>query len=224
MTEDTKALNEVVVIGYGTQKKANLTGAVDAISSKEIEDRPVSNLGRALQGAVPNLNITYGSGKPNEGTNINIRGFGSINQDAKPLVLIDGVEGNLDNINPRDVESISVLKDASSAAIYGARASFGVILVTTKKGKDGTAKVSYNGRFSFSSSTVKTNFLTTGYDAARLVDEYLMSYNGTRYTKYTEEDFAELKLAVRQDRKSRASVDSYQKHRWSRPIHALRQL
>ncbi len=110
MTEDTKALNEVVVIGYGTQKKANLTGAVDAISSKEIEDRPVSNLGRALQGAVPNLNITYGSGKPNEGTNINIRGFGSINQDAKPLVLIDGVEGNLDNINPRDVESISVLK------------------------------------------------------------------------------------------------------------------
>ena len=192
MTEDTKALNEVVVIGYGTQKKANLTGAVDAISSKEIEDRPVSNLGRALQGAVPNLNITYGSGKPNEGTNINIRGFGSINQDAKPLVLIDGVEGNLDNINPRDVESISVLKDASSAAIYGARASFGVILVTTKKGKDGTAKVSYNGRFSFSSSTVKTNFLTTGYDAARLVDEYLMSYNGTRYTKYTEEDFAEL--------------------------------
>lgn len=82
MTEDTKALNEVVVIGYGTQKKANLTGAVDAISSKEIEDRPVSNLGRALQGAVPNLNITYGSGKPNEGTNINIRGFGSINQDA----------------------------------------------------------------------------------------------------------------------------------------------
>ena len=78
MTEDTKALNEVVVIGYGTQKKANLTGAVDAISSKEIEDRPVSNLGRALQGAVPNLNITYGSGKPNEGTNINIRGFGSM--------------------------------------------------------------------------------------------------------------------------------------------------
>ena len=192
MTEDTKALNEVVVIGYGTQKKANLTGAVDAISSKEIEDRPVSNLGRALQGAVPNLNITYGSGKPNEGTNINIRGFGSINQDAKPLVLIDGVEGNLDNINPRDVESISVLKDASSAAIYGARASFGVILVTTKKGQDGTAKVSYNGRFSFSSSTVKTNFLTTGYDAAKLVDEYLMSYNGTRYTKYSKEDFAEL--------------------------------
>ena len=192
MTEDTKALNEVVVIGYGTQKKANLTGAVDAISSKEIEDRPVSNLGRALQGAVPNLNITYGSGKPNEGTSINIRGFGSINEDAKPLVLIDGVEGNLDNINPRDVESISVLKDASSAAIYGARASFGVILVTTKKGQDGTAKVSYNGRFSFSSSTVKTNFLTTGYDAAKLVDEYLMSYNGTRYTKYSEEDFAEL--------------------------------
>lgn len=89
---------------------------------------------------MPNLNITYGSGKPNEGTSINIRGFGSINEDAKPLVLIDGVEGNLDNINPRDVESISVLKDASSAAIYGARASFGVILVTTKKDKTAPPK------------------------------------------------------------------------------------
>ena len=94
LVEDTKALNEVVVIGYGTQKKANLTGAVDAISSKEIEDRPVATLGRALQGAVPNLNISYGSGRPNEGTSINIRGFGSINEEAKPLVLIDGVEGD----------------------------------------------------------------------------------------------------------------------------------
>lgn len=192
LVEDTKALNEVVVIGYGTQKKANLTGAVDAISSKEIEDRPVATLGRALQGAVPNLNISYGSGRPNEGTSINIRGFGSINEEAKPLVLIDGVEGDLDNINPRDVESISVLKDASSAAIYGARASFGVILVTTKKGETGDAKVNYNGRFSFSGSTVCTDFITTGYDAAMLVDEFFRSYNGTTYTKYTAEDYAEL--------------------------------
>ena len=192
LAEDTHNLSEVVVVGYGTQRKANLTGAVDAISSRDIEDRPSANLGRALQGASPNLNITYGSGKPNESTTLNIRGFGSINQEAKPLVLIDGVEGSIDNINPRDVESISVLKDASSAAIYGARASFGVVLINTKRGESGTAKINYNGRFSFSGATVSTDFMTSGYDAAILVDEFMRSYNGTTYTKYSAEDYAEL--------------------------------
>ena len=119
MEEDNNALDEVVVIGYGTQKNVNLTGAVGYTDSKAIENRPVASLGQAIQGAIPNLNISFGSGKPGEVTNMNIRGFASINGESKPLILIDGVEGSIDNLNPRDVESISVLKDASSSAIYG---------------------------------------------------------------------------------------------------------
>ena len=192
MEEDNNALDEVVVIGYGTQKKVNLTGAVGYTDSKAIENRPVASLGQAIQGAIPNLNISFGSGKPGEVTNMNIRGFASINGESKPLILIDGVEGSIDNLNPRDVESISVLKDASSSAIYGARAPFGVVLVTTKKGKSGKMQISYNGRYSFSTSTTKTDFITTGYDAARLVDGFMRSYNGNSYTRYTEDDYKEL--------------------------------
>ena len=139
------------------------------------------------------MNITFGSGKPGESTNINIRGAGSITKNNdKPLILIDGVEGSIDNINPRDVESISVLKDASSAAIYGARAAFGVVLVTTKTQNDGTPKISYNGRFSFAKQTTSTDFVTCGYDAATMVDEFLRSYNGSTYTRYSEEDYKRL--------------------------------
>lgn len=192
LTDDSKLLDEVVVVGYGTQKKVNLTGAVGYIDSKAIENRPVSNLGQAIQGAIPNLNISFGSGKPGESTMMNVRGFASINQESKPLVLIDGVEGSIDEINPRDVESISVLKDASSAAIYGARAPFGVVLVTTKRGKSGEARVNYNGRFSFSKQTTSTDFMTSGYDAAMLVDEFQRSFNGSTYTRYSAEDYAEL--------------------------------
>ena len=192
LSDDAKLLDEVVVVGYGTQKKVNLTGAVGYIDSKSIENRPVSNLGQAIQGAVPNLNITFASGRPGESTQMDIRGFASINQESKPLVLIDGVEGSIDNLNPRDVESISVLKDASSAAIYGARAPFGVVLVTTKKGRSGEARINYNGRFSFSKQTTSTDYLTNGYEAAMLVDEFMRSYNGSTYTRYSAEDYAEL--------------------------------
>ena len=192
MIEDSKALEEVVVIGYGTQKKVNLTGAVGYTDSRTIENRPVANLGQAIQGTIPNLNISFGSGKPGEATNMNIRGFASINKESKPLILIDGIEGSIDNLNPRDVESISVLKDASSSAIYGARAPFGVVLVTTKKGKSGKMQINYNGRFSFSTETTKTDFITSGYDAAKLADGFMRSYNGNSYTRYTEDDYKEL--------------------------------
>ena len=211
LTDDSKLLDEVVVVGYGTQKKVNLTGAVGYIDSKAIENRPVSNLGQAIQGAIPNLNISFGSGKPGESTMMNVRGFASINQESKPLVLIDGVEGSIDKINPRDVESISVLKDASSAAIYGARAPFGVVLVTTKRGKSGEARVNYNGRFSFSKQTTSTDFMTSGYDAAMLVDEFQRSFNGSTYTRYSAEDYAELEKS----RKSGTPLDSCEKYWWS---------
>ena len=192
LSEKANIMDEVVVVGYGTQKKANLIGAVGYTDHKQLEKRPVNNLGQALQGAIPNLNISYGSGKPGEKTRMNVRGFASINQESKPLILIDGMEGNIDKINPRDVESISVLKDASSAAIYGARAPFGVVLITTKKGESGKTQVNYNGRFSFSKPTTRTDFLTTGYDAAMLVDEFMRSYNGVTYTRFTSDDYKEL--------------------------------
>lgn len=190
MKEDRQLLDEVVVIGYGTQKKTNLTGAIGYVGGEDLTNRPVATLGQALQGAVPNMNITFDSGKPGESANINIRGAGSITSgNDKPLILIDGVEGSLNDVNPRDVESISVLKDASSAAIYGARAAFGVVLVTTKSTKEGKMKVSYNGRFSVSNQTTSSDFVTTGYDAAIMVNEFLRSYNGNTYTVgYTQDD------------------------------------
>ena len=134
MTESSELLDEVVVVGYGAQKKINLTGAVSTVSAEDLKDRPIDNLGRQLQGMVPNLNVTLQSGQPGAGATLNVRGTTSPNG-GSPLVLIDGVEGDISRINSNDVESISVLKDAASAAIYGARAAFGVILITTKNGK-----------------------------------------------------------------------------------------
>ena len=148
LREDTATLEEVVVIGYGTQKKINLTGAVAVVDSKTMEDRPVPRASQMLQGTVPNMNVTFGSGYPGASATINIRGVNSISGNASPLVLIDGIEGDIDRLNPNDIASISVLKDASSAAIYGARASYGVILVTTKEGSARKTTVSYDGRYS----------------------------------------------------------------------------
>lgn len=135
LKEDNNALNEVVVVGYGTQKKANLTGAVAAVDGSVLENRPVTSVGQGLQGVVPNLNITNGSGgAPGSSTSWNVRGTTSLNG-GSPLVLVDGVQMDADLINPNDIESISVLKDGASASIYGARAAYGVILITTKKGR-----------------------------------------------------------------------------------------
>ena len=135
LQSDINDLNEVVVVGYGTQKKANLTGAVASVSGSVLENRPISNLGQGLQGVVPNLNVSMGKGgAPGAGASFNVRGTTSLNGGG-PLVLVDNVQMDANLVNPDDIESISVLKDAASAAIYGARAAYGVILITTKKGK-----------------------------------------------------------------------------------------
>ena len=188
-----QSLDEVIVVGYGKQKKVNLTGAVTQIDSKVLENRPVANATQALQGAIPNLNITFTNGRPGGEGNVNIRGFASINSaNAQPLILIDGVPGNINTINPRDIESISVLKDASAAAIYGARGAFGVMLVTTKIGKAGKMNINYSNNFGWSGLTVRTDFMTSGYDAAKLNDEAFIRATGNSYTGYTEDDYAEL--------------------------------
>ena len=142
LTSDTQYLDEVVVVGYGTQKKVNLTGSVSMVTSEDMASRPLSNMSSGLQGLLPGVTVVNASGQPGEsGTTIRVRGVGTIGN-ANPLILIDGIEGDLSTINPEDIESVSVLKDAASASIYGARAANGVLLVTTKKMNDnpGTAK------------------------------------------------------------------------------------
>ena len=129
MEENTSSLNEVVVVGYGTQKKLNLTGAVTTASGDVLEDRPIGNIAQGLQGVIPNLNITFNSGQPNEAAKINIRGNTSLNG-GSALILVDGVEiSDLSLLNPQDVESISVLKDKSAQAVYGDKGKNGVIIV-----------------------------------------------------------------------------------------------
>ena len=154
MKEDAEVLDEVVIVGYGSQKKVNVTGAVGMVNSEVLEARPVQNVSQALQGVVPGLNLSVGNsgGALDSSMSINIRGAGTIGDGSgsSPLILIDGIEGDLNSVNPNDIENVSVLKDAASASIYGARAAFGVILVTTKSGKSGKAKVSYNGNVRFS--------------------------------------------------------------------------
>ncbi|RAJ02280.1 TonB-linked SusC/RagA family outer membrane protein [Chitinophaga skermanii] len=191
LKENDKHLSELVVVGYGTQKKVNLTGAVSQLDSKTIGTRSVANITQAIQGAVPNLNVTFGDGSPGKGGNINIRGNTSING-GSPLVLIDGVPGDINLVNPRDVETISVLKDAASSAIYGARGAFGVILVTTKRAKKGKATVNYSNNFSYATSTVSTDFITSGYRSAKLNDEAFLRATGNTYTRYTDKDYEEL--------------------------------
>lgn len=148
------ALDDVVVVGYGTQKKINLTGSVQQVGSEEIIKRNVSNGSSALQGIVPGLTAIQSSGAPGgDNASMRIRGVGSMTSDSAPLILIDGVEGDINRIDLNQIESISVLKDGASAAIYGARSSNGVILVTTKRGNEGKVKVSFNGYLGWNKPT-----------------------------------------------------------------------
>lgn len=153
MKEDSEMLDELVVVGFGTQKKVNLTGAVGTVDSKALENRPVMTATQALQGAVPGLQITQNSGNMEDRASISIRGIATIGEGSSgsPLILIDGMEGDINAINPQDIENISVLKDAASSSIYGSRAPFGVILVTTKKGKTGKPVLNYNNSFRWNS-------------------------------------------------------------------------
>ena len=201
LKESDNLMDEVVVVGYGTQRRANLSGAVATISGKDLNARPVVSAANALQGADPSVNITFGTGSPESSYAINIRGSISLNS-GSPLVLADGVEVSLSQINPNDIESVSVLKDASSCAIYGAKASAGVVLITTKAGKKGDrARVSYNGRFGWASNTTSTDFIDTGYDHVRIVNQFMNdSSDGTmNIFRYTEENGGLQKLYDRRN-------------------------
>ena len=172
LEEETTGLDEVVVVGYGVQKKVNLSGAVDAVDAKELDSRPITNISQGLQGVAPNLNIDFVSGEPGQAARINIRGMTSING-GEPLILIDGVPADaweLNRLTPEDVADISVLKDASSAAIYGARAAFGVVLITTKTGTKEGIHLSYNNNLSWSKPTILPDKTSDPYIYLRLQD------------------------------------------------------
>ncbi|MCE7056450.1 TonB-dependent receptor [Algoriphagus sp. AGSA1] len=172
MKEEDTLLDQVVVVGYGSQKKINVTGAVDQLAGEDIANRPIANVVQGLQGMSPGLNITYQGGKPGTVPNINIRGFTSINGGG-PLIVIDGIPGNesdLLRLSPADIESYSVLRDAASAAIYGARAAFGVILITTKSGAEGKQQISYNSYYAWGRPSVLPKPVTDPYIYSRVLE------------------------------------------------------
>lgn len=197
LEDDTMMLEETVVVGYGTQKKVNLTGAVTQVDAKSLENRSAHSVSNMLQGAVPGLNITTSAGSPGSTGSLNIRGYTSING-ASPLVLIDGAIGDINRVNPNDIESISVIKDAAAAAVYGARAAFGVILVTTKSGEseEGKSTVRYSGRWGWEEPTTSTDYETRGYWSVYTINKFRMASNGSNYILYDDYDMQQLLARV----------------------------
>ncbi|MDR3059783.1 MAG: TonB-dependent receptor plug domain-containing protein, partial [Prevotella sp.] len=191
LDEEPTELEDVVVVGYGIQKKVNLTGSVASISSKEIESRPIQNLTTGLQGLMPGINVSGLNGAPGlDNGKIRIRGTGTLNN-SDPYILVDGVEtGTLNAVDPNDIESISVLKDAASAAIYGSKAANGVILITTKRGKAGKVNVSYNGYLSFQNAT-KTIDRMGSYEYASLYNDVLEAEGMAK--RFTDEELGKFK-------------------------------
>ncbi len=185
LVEETIGLEEVVAVGYGTQKKANLTGAVGNIQMDDMKDRPLTNAGLAMQGTVSGVYALQNSGQPGaDGAVINIRGVGT-NGDSSPFVVIDGIPGNISDVNPNDIKSISVLKDAASSSIYGNRAANGVILITTKRGVAGKMNVSYNGFFGVQQATALPEVLNS-VDYANLKNEAAVNSGVTK--PYSDSD------------------------------------
>ena len=185
LKEDNMNLEEVVVVGYGTQKKTNLTGSVANVNNKLIESRPITSVSAGLQGLLPGVTVTQRSGQPgSDNGTIRVRGTGTFNV-ADPMVIVDGVESTMNDIDANDIESISVLKDAASSAIYGSKAANGVILITTKRGKAGQSVVNYSGMFGWQSATELPEYCTSA-EYAKLTNRALQ--NNGYSPRYTEEE------------------------------------
>lgn len=214
LSDDSRQLEEVVVVGYGTQKKINLSGAVEAVSGSVLKDRSVNNVGTMLQGLVPNLNISVSGGQINKTPSFNVRGMTTITQGGAPLILVDGIpmsEADFARMNSSDIESISVLKDASSAAIYGARAAFGVILVTTQKGQNEKIKFTFNN---------SVNIRTLGRMPEVVMDPYIQaSYKDIMgapwYDLYSDEELAYAKERVKNPSLSAAMINPKDPNRYT---------
>lgn len=190
MATNSQALEEVVVVGYGTQKKVNLTGAVSSVTSEALQNRPIPSVGQGLQGLIPNLNISIRNGDPTRSADFNIRGYESING-GSPLILVDGVPMDIERINPNDIASVNVLKDASAAAVYGARAAFGVILIETKKGKSGKVNIQLSTELSAAKPIFHIDPVTDPYTFVQARNAASMRTNGA--PSFSEEFVADVK-------------------------------
>ncbi len=192
MFEDSRALEEIVVVGYGTQKKVNLTGSVSAISAEDIANKPVASTSQAIAGLAPGLSVLQNSGRPGTGATVRLRGTGTFSSAGNaPLVLIDGLSGSLDDIDPNDIQSISFLKDAASASIYGNRAANGVILIETKKGAEGKTSITYSNSFGWQNPTELPDFLpsweyATYYNEAMVNMGRQEAYSTEQIQKYRD--------------------------------------
>lgn len=185
MSSDARNLDEVVVVGYGTQKKVNLTGSVSSISADELASRPVSSTSAIIAGLVPGVSVIQSSGRPGAGATVKMRGTGTFSSAGNsPLVIIDGISGNLDDVDPNDIQNISFLKDAASASIYGSRAANGVILIETKKGTEGKTTITYNNNFGWQKATELPEFL----DSWEYAEYYNMAMRNMGYAEaYTSD-------------------------------------
>lgn len=208
-------LEEVVVVGFGTQKKVNLTGAVEQVKGDVLENRPITNIGQGLQGVVPNLNLVPSDGKPTTSPTFNVRGTTSIGQGGSALVLVDGVEGDPSLLNPNDIASISVLKDAASAAIYGARGAFGVVLITTKNPQADRTSINYSTNLSLKAPATLPKFVTDGYQWASMFNESFSAWdnystspqNVNKTLKFSPSYLAELKRRSEDPSLSKVEID-----------------
>lgn len=194
LAEDAETLDEVVVVGYGVQKKVNLTGSVSAVKGDALERRPVADATQSLQGMVPGLLVNNSNtGRPGASGTLTLRGQGNLDNNANPYILVDGVEMSLSDVNPNDIENISVLKDAAACAIYGARAAYGVILVTTKKGEEGKMRVNYQGTVGWSAPTVLPDMVNS-YDFAKYWNDGCTNAGSPRL--YSDEKLALLQQYI----------------------------
>ncbi|MCM1111278.1 MAG: TonB-dependent receptor [Clostridium sp.] len=204
MTSSATNLDEVVVVGYGVQKKVNLTGAVSQVKGDDLAMHPVADAAQMLQGMVPGLFVSNSNaGRPGGSATLQLRGQGNLSGTGSPYILVDGVEMNLSDVNPNDIESISVLKDAGASAIYGARAAYGVILVTTKHGEEGKMRISYQGTVGWNAPT-KLPEMLDGYEFAKMWNAGCTNAGTARL--YSDE---KLEL-LRQFRDNPSSVDPWQ--------------
>lgn len=200
----TESLDEVVVVGYGVQKKVNLTGAVSQVKGDDLKIHPVADAAQMLQGMIPGLYVSNGNaGRPGGSASLQLRGQGNLSGTGTPYVLVDGVEMSLSDVNPSDIQSISVLKDAGASAIYGARAAYGVVLVTTRRGEEGKMRVNYSGSVGWNSPTKLPNMLD-GYEFAKMWNQGCINAGTARL--YSDE---KLEL-LRQFRDNPSSVDPWQ--------------
>ena len=197
MKTNAELLDEVMVVAYGTAKKSSFTGSASTISNEKLESRPITNVTKGLEGQATGILTTSGSGQPGESASVIIRGYGSINASSNPLYVVDGIpyDGSLSDINPSDIESMTILKDASAGALYGARGANGVIMITTKQGKEGKTNVTWRSTVGWSSRAIDEYAMVGQKDFVQLTYEALR--NGYAFTNgYT---WAEAEAAARED-------------------------